>query len=508
MVALSISGSCRFVLFTLCLSTVLSCATAPTTTPAPSAAPMKPTVQDLTMARYPDTVIGQIQNGQRFRNESYFELMAADGIRRADPAAVYARMSAATNQGENYKALYFGRLFTDLKPDNTTGWSNRAKLAAALGYVDEAAACEVHANNPASSQPVPLGGLPSQAMRVHPQDLSDWAGAVALMADAIAAKEGKTALVSFKNSVSGITIVTPQQDIAAHPDYDDDTKQFAMEAGPAAEANPPLLDDIATSAFSLHDAVPMREKISGDSAGSDTLAFLFAMTSAFAAQHGDVLSATQAGNLSGQMAAKDSAVPSWYSGGSYTAMSYPNGMALPTKIQPRPSGQTAAVDYPVPFLWASGGSTTASFYAQRVCRSAETGTCWIHVFRPEYLGTKKRDRLKHDPPPFYFPKLARLCGDVHPPGNNYPSCTIPVTLMEVLLNAQDVAALAPDVRSLLSGLVSVDAAYKRNRVSIYAAGFRDGWNDVLGFGIDGFAYSVHLSAYEWLTPVEAPPKKK
>ena len=48
-------------------------------------------------------------------------------------------------------------------------------------------------------------------MKTKPATLSDWAAATALLSDGIAEKEGKNALVAFKDLVSGIHEATPEE---------------------------------------------------------------------------------------------------------------------------------------------------------------------------------------------------------------------------------------------------------------------------------------------------------
>src|SRR5579859_2493215 len=60
------------------------------------------------------TAYGHVVEGaERFDNANYFNLMAADGLRKVDPKALYERLQAAVAANERYKALYLARIFTD-----------------------------------------------------------------------------------------------------------------------------------------------------------------------------------------------------------------------------------------------------------------------------------------------------------------------------------------------------------------------------------------------------------
>ena len=139
-------------------------------------------------SRLPGSFIDAFPEFERFRDEGYSRLMAGDALRVADVKALFERMTAASRNGEIYKALYFARLFTHAKPELAAGWSNRAELAATVGVAQEAAAS--HANAQAGGHlSVPPAALPG-AIKVRPSTLADWAAALALVSDDVAAKEG------------------------------------------------------------------------------------------------------------------------------------------------------------------------------------------------------------------------------------------------------------------------------------------------------------------------------
>jgi hypothetical protein len=456
----------------------------------------KNTNQDLSKAPFPDTVLAKLDRGDRFRNADYFKLMAADGIKDADPKAIFARMTAAAALGENYKALYFARLFTQMKPDLPAGWTNRAKLAAALGYADEAVACQVHAETPTSSAPVPLGTLPGQGLKVHPRDLADWAGAMALLSDSIAAKEGASALVSFKDSISGVKIITPQEEIARMGnDLEPETKRFMLAQGPYARSNPPLLDDVAANSFSLQAATPMLRKSSqGMGAGGFFTALMLGAAAGVATQNGDAATATQASNAAGQLAGEKSVVASEYSGGFFSGVTYTNGAPVVTSYKPQPAGASEAIGWPRPLLWASGGSLTSSFYAESICSSKDKVYCWTHYIRPQDLGDKKKRRQHLDGPipALYYPKVARLCSSPN-------GCSIELTLMEVLLNPEDTLALAPGKSITGFNMADRDAQYRSGTLSLVPF--------IIGFDKDGVQYSPRNGPNSWLLSVgNAAPK--
>ena len=105
-------------------------------------------------------------------------------------------MMAAAKQGETYKALYLARVFTTAKPDLAAGWTNRAQLAASLGFDAEATASRANASE-AGSRPIPPAS--SRCDETSAILLADWAAALALVADDVVVKEGPHALVAVRD---------------------------------------------------------------------------------------------------------------------------------------------------------------------------------------------------------------------------------------------------------------------------------------------------------------------
>ena len=442
---------------------------------------------DLTKAPYPETVLKRV-NRAEFRDPAYFKLMAADGIRSVDPKILFSLLSTAAQAGENYKALYFARIFTELQPNLPQGWANRAKLAAALGLRDEATASQARAESQSSTIAVPVEILPGQGLRVRPSTLPDWAAAIALLSDGTVVKEGEGSLIAVKDDVSGL-YVSSAQDLA--DDAADSATSGLPPSGPWAMPKEVRVEDLANNLFSLRSPIPMREKnaATGSLVGAMLMAGAAGVMSGAARTSGDQQAAAQAATASGEMLGQAYAVPSIYSGGSYSAVTYRQGSPEATLQRPKASGKLWAVGNPKPILWSTGGSTSASFYGNWLSGAGKTP---VHLTRPEDLKGNKKERFEHlNVPPLYYPKLAQLCIAEY----DKKSCSIPVTLMEVLLTQSDVLAISSGLGRVLEWRVDKEAAYSSRTLSLEPV--------IIGFDQQGNAYSMRTGPSQWLVSVAA-----
>lgn len=425
-----------------------------------------------------------VKGADRFEDAGYFKLMASDGIRNVDPKALYARLQAAVAANERYKALYLARIFTDLKPDTPAAWSNRAQLASALGLTDEATVCEQNAKNPSQRVNVPLTDvLPGTGLLSKPMTLSDWAAATALLSDGVAEKKGKQDLVAYKDLVSGIHEAT-KEEIA---ERDQSNREVGLNpSGPWADPKPVQLRHVLANSFDLQNANPMHEK--SFNKGSLFGAIMMAGLSGMQVNLNPTLS-QQARNMSEQMMGRASQVPSNYQGGSYTRVIFNDGKEVATPDHPQTSGQVETVGNPLPFLWASGGSTEPYFTGN--WRSNDGAKVKKITSSNVNDVSNSHAKLFRPPAQLRFPKLMGLCTSLEP-----SSCSNPLSLMELLLTEDDVAALAPALTSRVLDLDPYREQYDSGNLILKPG---NGGNDRIWGGDDGAMYELHLSTTSWLT---------
>ena len=427
-----------------------------------------------------------VKGAERFEDANYFKLMASDGIRTVDPKALYVRLQAAVAANERYKALYLARIFTDLKPDAPAAWNNRARLASALGLTEEAAACEQNATDPSQRVNVPLADiLPGTGLGTKPTTLSDWAAATALLSDGIAEKEGKQGLVAYKDLVSGIHEAT-KEEIA---ERDQNNREAGLNpSGPWADSEPVQLRHVLANSFDLHSADPMHEK--SVNKGSMFGAMLMAGLSGMQANINPTVS-QQAMNMAEQMAGRASQVPSNYQGGSYIRVIFHDGKEVTTPDHPQTSGQVETVGNPLPFLWASGGSTEPYFTGN--WKSNDRAK--VKKITASNLDDVKNSHAKlyHPPAGMKFPKLMGLCASSDSEKTN---CSNPLSLMELLLTKDDLAALAPELSASLLDLDQFRQHYDSGTLILQPG--NGGRNRMWGGDDEGAMYELNLSSTAWL----------
>jgi len=445
------------------------------------------------LSAYPETFVGTISDGQRFRDPDYFKMLAADGILKVDAQALYARLQAAVAANERYKALYFARLFTNAKPEVAAGWSNRASIATVLGLTNEAGAALQNANNPAHSVPVPLGLLPGPNFTTRPVSLGDWAAAMALISDGIAAKEGPNALLAIRDSVSGIHKATARElaEEAAQAREDGQPSD-----GPWARPESIKLQDVLPNAFSLRAGEPMKYQ------STNTVGMTFAILAAGLSglqMNTNALAADQSLKAANLLAGQASDVPSNYKGGNFTTAIYKDDKDAVTVNHPQPSGKYYVVGLPVPLLWASGGSLTPAIGAQ--WKSTEK-TFTTRIAAGSLRGRKGEIRLADT---LLFPKLLTLC-DAYV---NRERCSRPLTLMELMLTNKDMEVMAPTLASRFVEQGFLEHAYLRDNLLLSSVN-SDAYNDkdsrtLAGYDKDGVVYcptidKSGINATAWLVP--------
>ena len=404
---------------------------------------------------------------ERFRDERYLRLLAADGLRKADPQALVERMRAAATRGEIYKALYLARVFTAVKPELPAGWTNRGRLAASLGFDAEAAASQRNAEAPGSAS-VPSAALPGK-MKVRPATLSDWAAALALLADDVAATEGAHAIVAVRDDLSGLS-----------PASDDDVAR--ENRGPWATAKPVQVEHVLTNLFVLKQATPMDKK--SMKGGLFALGAVALGATTFATTVGATEAAAAFTEMYGDAMSKAFEVPSELKGGSFVSVTFTGNTAKAVENKPRTAGKYEAVSTPLPILWASGGSMNPTLQAQWK-NGDESKSQAIRLDAK----TTKREWKKHQVPALAYPRIAQLC-------LNARLCSPRVTLFELMLTAEDVAVMAPGLERALPDTSKFATMYAASQpLSVIAAG-----ENLVGVDTAGVVYITQLRPTEWLTP--------
>ena len=428
-------------------------------------------------AGFPEVFMKASPELQRFANAAYVNALAADGLLNSDPKALFSRIAVATQSGEGYKALYLARLFTQLQPQNQVGWMNRARLAASLGFDVEAAAAKAIGES-GTSRPLTGTVLPG-LLKVRPSTLADWAAALALMADDTFVREGRPVIVAVRDDLSGVTVATAEQ--------------IEREArGPWATANAVQVDDVLTNAFVLSEARPMdRKSMKG---GMFALGAMALAGSAYSSSIGAADSATALAGVYGDAMASASQVPSDFKGGSFMARTYETGAPRDTKITPKTSGKHEAVGTPLPLLWASGPSLVPTTVA--TWRNGDSNKS--EAIRIDSR-TKKQEWKNHQIPTLSYPKLQQICGQ----GD---ACSPRLLLLEVMLTADDLRALAPGTESLLPDIAAWASRYASHQpLSVVKAG-----EQFAGYHESGVVYITRHRPTEWLvsSATSAAPARK
>jgi hypothetical protein len=434
---------------------------------------------------FPTPYTKVVRGAQRFETPDYFNMMAADGITKVDAKALYSRLQAAVSGNEVYKALYLARVLTKISPQNSAMWTNRAKLATTIGFSDEAAACQQNANDPSHPVKVPLTGvLPGQGLAVRPSTLADWAGATALLSDGIAEKEGKYALVAYKDSVSGIHEATD----AEIKERDNQARESGLTPpGPWATPEPVQLRHVLGNLFSERAADPMHPK--SISKGGMFGAMLMAGLSG-ANMNINPGMAQQGMVMAQQMAGRASEVPSHYKGGAYTRVTFSDGKESDMTDHPQTAGLDETVANPVVFLWASGGSMEPMISA--IWKTNQK----LKVKRVTIADVDDTKSAKEFNPPnqLQFPKLMGLCAGNDPQSKQF--CSDPLTLMELLLTPEDLAVLTP---SLSTSVQNLDM-YRKGYGSLYLTLRPGNGGGSLMWGADGegAVYRLNQGPTAWV----------
>ena len=433
-----------------------------------------------TDAPYPSCIAQKLDAGSRFEDAKYFALMASDGLRSLPPKLIFNRMKVASERGETYKALFLARILSDLAPGNRAVWGNRAALAGALRLTGEAAACSERAHTLDAKVTVPSDLLPGR-IAARPTTLSDWAAALAMMADGVAQHEPAAPLVAIKDDVSGIEPVMPSYE----------------GAKPSARALAIRLEDIAPNAFILRDAKAMFTK--SVNKGMLAVALLSAATMAYGSYNGVTSGMDQMQQAIDVSTAQAFAVDSRYKDGSYTTRTFStDGTPMDKAMKPRTAGELAAVDLPFPLLWASGGSLRASFFGRLASghgKNAET----------EYWDAAAKKSRKVTPPDVNLPRVASLC---------LRQCTPPVTVQEMLFDEEDLRSIFGDAASTLTSkmpnLAAVREAYARRETELRVAGPGSGeqLSHLVGYA-GSSCYDITMKPDAWIiaAPTAAPSKR-
>ena len=419
---------------------------------------------------FPEIFFTSFPEHDRFRDAAYARFLAGEGLRSADPQTIVLRMLAAAKQSETYKALYLARLVTSANPDLAAAWANRAQLALALGFEAEAAASKANAAD-GGNRPLPPVALPG-TMKTRPTTLADWAAALALVADDVAALEGRGALVAVRDELSGIQ--------AAANDAIE-----ASQRGPWATAKPVQVDHVLPNLFVMPKATPMDKK--SMRGGMFALGTLALAGSTFATTVGATDAARAFSEMYGDTMGRAFEVPSELKGGSFVGITFAGGVARRTEMKPRTSGKYEAVNTPLPLLWASGSSMAAVHRAHWKSGDSPKSEA-MRIDRK----TKKQEWKKYEVPVLSYPRVQQLCA-------NLRLCSPKLTLLEVMLTPADVAALAPGLERRLPDTAKWSARYAaRESLTIVSAG-----ETFAGFDHTGVIYVTRQRPTEWLTPAPA-----
>ncbi|GAC1437629.1 MAG: hypothetical protein NVS1B11_01750 [Terriglobales bacterium] len=202
-----------------------------------------------------------------------------------------------------------------MKPDSAAAWQNEFALASALGLQHEAELCKKNASDPVHATSVAAELLPG-TLRYKPVSLEDFAAAVSLMSDSTSAKEGRNALIAFRDDVSGIRQATQEEIDQANRA---DQEVGLPPSGPWATAEPPKPLDALAAAFSLRSATPMRYS-SGSRSGMASAMLLGALSGMQA--NSNPSAAEQTREVAQREAERSTQVPSHNKGGSFELAKY------------------------------------------------------------------------------------------------------------------------------------------------------------------------------------------
>ena len=417
------------------------------------------------LSTFPGTFLKTSPDLARFAEPAYFKTLAADGLRSSDPKALFQRIVAATQAGQAYKALYLSRLFTELQPDNRVGWTNRAKVAASLGFDAEAAAAQANAET-GTTRPLSGAALPG-IVKARPSTLADWAAALALISDDTTAREGRPVVIAVRDDLSGVSVASAQE-------------IERQGRGPWANAKPVQIEDVLTNLFAMPQATPMDGKsVKG---GMFALGALALAGSAYTSSVGAADSAATLAGLYGAAMASAYEVPSDFKGGEFISTTYANGAPRATKMSPKTAGKREAIGTPLPLLWASGPSLSPFLAA--TWRNGDTNKSEAIGWTPTRRSRSGRNTTCRR---LVYPRLHQLCAGAD-------VCSPKLTVLELILSAEDLRALAPGTDSRLPNVEPWAAKYtSREAISVVAAG-----NRFAGFDPSGVTYITRHRPTEWL----------
>lgn len=309
-------------------------------------------------------------NGVRFNDQKYFRLYCSNGLATMDPEALFRRVDHAAKSGNAYKALFLARLFTRVRPDLDAGWNNRKQIAASLRLDEEVSA----ADKRAGAGGFFLSGPPKSV----PRSLADYAAALALAADDLAALFPKGALAAVVDSVSGI----------------ESTWHDSLE--PKQQR----LSDLLPNLLAVTGGKPAKFRVSNP--GDSFMATLSSVAAGVSAGVGDTAGAEANARKSGEYSARAGAVPSHYVDASFVAARL--GGVQSQTFYPKSGGESHLLDTPCPILVASGGALSAFTTARFVSREG-----FSKCFRVIRNGGSEGELVKRPPgTPLRFPRLMTL----------------------------------------------------------------------------------------------------
>jgi len=388
---------------------------------------------------------------ERFEYPDAFSLVLSDGLLKLEPKELYKVSAKAAKNRENYKALFFARIVTMKMPEKAGTWENRAKLAASLGFAEEAKAAKANALNPSSHAYIPPNALPGKNIVVKPSSFSDWAALMSLIAWDTSRLHGNNAIQSVQNDVSGISVISS-----------DDVVGKKINIG-----------DVSNGLFHIKEATPM--VYSDHNSGDVFMGLLSAGLAAYS-----VYDSTKKGydasediaamsHYAGSSFASAKKVASVYEGGSILGLRYEATTAVEVEMTPKPSGKRSATGYPISILWASGNPFSPYVKAE-VFKHTDNG---VEGFNGNFYG-KNSNKLKYmldmAESQFNVPRLMSFCKG--------GKCSVGASALEVLLNKNDIDLLITDklrasrVKRYLYDWSDYNEAYQKGEVTLNT-GYKD-----------------------------------
>ena len=256
-------------------------------------------------------------------------------------------------------------------------------------------------------------------------------------------------------------------------------------SGPWADSEPVQLRHVLANSFDLHSADPMHEK--SVNKGSMFGAMLMAGFSGMQANINPAVS-QQAMNMAEQMAGRASQVPSNYQGGSYIRVIFHDGKEVTTPDHPQTSGQVETVGNPLPFLWASSGGSTEPYFTGNWKSNDRAKVKKITASNLDDV-KNSHAKLYHPPAGMKFPKLMGLCASSDSKKTN---CSNPLSLMELMLTKDDLAALAPELSASLLDLDQFRQQYDSGNLILEPG--HGGGSRRWGGADEGAMYELNLSS--------------